>query len=420
VVVSGSAFTVGDDVDDGRAGEVRSAMEWAQVRAMAADGLSQREIARRLGIGRNTVRKLVEASEPLRYSRAPAGSMLDPLEPVLRRLVETWPQIKAPRVTEILHEDYGYGGSVDLVRKRLATLRPRQVRPAQRTGYRPGQVLQVDWAEMPTRPRIAGRERRIYALVATLPYSGAQSAHFSFDLTAESFLEGHVRIFDWLGGVVRECVYDNLRSAVARRDRDRITWNQRFLGLRGHYAFHATACTPATPREKGSVEGGVRHLKTGFWPARRFGCLGELDEHYARWRDEVCNRRVHATGRFAVAERLAHERELLRPLPPTCFDFAGARPVRVPLDGYLKLTGNFYRAPLGLVHQRVELRFDRDQVWIADRGQTVARYRRSYDRGEWFPPPRMRPEPPTPRPVVELCTPPVAPPELTDYAGLCA
>jgi transposase len=399
---------------------VRGAMEWAQVRALAADGVSQREIARRLGIGRNTVRRMVEACEPPRYSRAPAGSMLDPLEGVLRRLVEEWPEIRAPRVTEILREDHGYTGSVDLVRKRLARLRPRPVRAAQRTGYRPGQVLQLDWAEMPTRPRIAGRERRVYALVATLPYSGAQTAHFSLDLTAESFLEGHVRIFDWLGGVVRECVYDNLRSAVARRDGDQVTWNQRFLALRGHYAFHATACTPATPREKGSVEGGVRHLKTGFWPARRFGTLVELDEQYACWRDGVCNRRVHATGRFPVADRLAHEREALRSLPPTAFEFAGARPVRVPLDGYLKLGGNFYRAPLGLVHQRVELRFDRDQVWIADRGQIVARYRRSYDRGQWFPPPRMRPEPPSPRPVIELRTPQIAPPELADYAELCA
>jgi hypothetical protein len=299
-------------------------------------------------------------------------------------------------------------------------MRPKAVRPAQRTGYRPGQVLQLDWGEMPTRPKIAGHERRIYALVATLPYSGAQTAHFSFDLRTESFLEGHVRIFDWLGGVVRECVYDNLRSAVARRDGDQVTWSQRFLALRGHYAFHATACTPATPREKGSVEGGVRHLKTGFWPARRFRCLAELDEQYAHWRDGVCNRRVHATGRFPVAERLAHEREILRPLPPTSFDFCGARPVRVPLDGYLKLAGNFYRAPIALVHQRVELRFDRDRVWIDHRGQTVARYIRSYDRGRWFPPPQLRPEPPAAAPVARLVAPQVAPPELADYAELCA
>jgi transposase len=98
--------------------------------------------------------------------------------------------------------------------------------------------------------------------------------------------------------VPRECVYDNLRSVVARRERDDVVWNSRFVALRGHYAFHATACTPATPREKGAVEGGVRHIKTGFWPARRIASLADLDAQYADWRDRVCNRRRHATGGF--------------------------------------------------------------------------------------------------------------------------
>jgi transposase len=147
-------------------------MEWARVRALAADGVSERQIAARLGINRRTVRRLIAAEEPPRYRRAPRGSMLDPFEPVLRRLLEEWPEIKAPRVTEILRDDYGYAGSVDLVKKRLAGLRPSRVRPAQRTGYRPGQVLQVDWGEMPTRPRILDRERRVYALVFSLPFSG--------------------------------------------------------------------------------------------------------------------------------------------------------------------------------------------------------------------------------------------------------
>jgi transposase len=399
---------------------VRSAVEWAQVRALAADGVSQREIAARLGINRRTVKRLIEAGEPPRYERAPAGSMLDPLEAVMRRLLEEWPEIKAPRVTELLRCDYGYSGSVDLVRKRLALLRPRELRPAQRTGYRPGQVMQVDWAEMPTRPKIAGRERRVYALICSLPFSGASTAHFSFDMTVESFLEGHARAFAWLGGVPRECVYDNLRSAVARRDGEVITWNPRFLQLRGHYAFHATACTPGAPREKGSVEGAVRHHKTGFWPARRFGSLGELDEVYAGWRDGVALPRRHATGRHIVAERLAVEREALRPLPPIAFDAAGRRSSRVPLDGYLKHAGSFYRAPEALVHQRVELRFDRDQVWVEHHGQVVARYPRSYLAGTWQPAPRLRPEPPTVAAVVPIAVPDVAPVELGDYAELCA
>jgi len=403
---------------------VRSALEWAEAKALAADGVTKSEIARRLGINRRTAAKLVEASEPPSYSRAPAGSMLDPLEPVLRKLIKDWEGIKAPRMTEILRDDYGYAGSVDLVRKRLAELRPRSERAAQRTGYRPGQVLQVDWAEMPTRPKIAGRERRVYALICSLPFSGAATAHFSFGMTIESFLEGHVRAFDWLGGVPRECVYDNLRSAVARRERvdgrDVIHWNPRFSQLRGHYAFHAHACTPETPREKGSVEGAVRHHKTGFWPARRFLSLAELDDVYAGWRDRIALPRRHATGRHIVAERLAHEREQLRPLPPVSFDAAGRRSSRVPADGYLKFSRCFYRAPEALIQQRVELRWDRDCVWITHHGHRVAGYPRSYEQGVWLPAPRLRPEPPPVAALIPLAAPDVTPPALTDYAPLCA
>jgi transposase len=399
---------------------VRSALEWAQVRALAADGVSQREISRRLGINRRTVRRLLGSDEPPTYRRVAQGSKLDAFEPMIRATLVDWPEIKAPRMTDILRDDYGYEGSVDLVKRRLRALRPPRERAAQRTGYRPGQVLQLDWLELPTRPKIAGRERRIYALLGTLPYSGAQSAHFSFDMSAESFLEGHVAIFDWLGGVPRECVYDNLRSVVAKREGDEVRWNGRFLHLRGHFAFHSTACTPQTPREKGSVEGGVRHLKTGFWPARRVANLEDLDEQYARWRDRVCNRRLHSTGRFLVHERLAEEREGLRPLPPGRFDYAYCRTSRVPLDCYLRYRQSFYRAPEALVHQRVELRADRDAVWISHRGKEVAHYPRSYEPGSWLPAPRMRPEPP-PQPIpANIAVPAIAAPELADYAALCA
>jgi transposase len=117
---------------------VRSALEWAQVRTLAAEGLSQREIARRLGINRRTVIRLAGSEQPPRYRRAAVGSQLAPLEPVLRQLIEEWPQIKAPRVAEILRDEYGYRGSERLVREHLRRLRPSTARPAQRTGYRPG------------------------------------------------------------------------------------------------------------------------------------------------------------------------------------------------------------------------------------------------------------------------------------------
>jgi transposase len=148
---------------------VRSALEWAQAKALAADGVSRREIARRLGINRRTVKRMLESDAPPTYRRAAQGSQVDRFEPVIRATLEEWPDIKAPRMTDILRDDYGYAGSVDVVKRRLRELRPPAERPAQRTGYRPGQVLQLDWLELPTRPRIAGRERRVLALLGSLP-----------------------------------------------------------------------------------------------------------------------------------------------------------------------------------------------------------------------------------------------------------
>jgi hypothetical protein len=119
-----------------------------------------------------------------------------------------------------------------------------------------------------------------------------------------------------------------------------------------------------------------------------------------------------------VAERLAEERAALRALAPAPFDWAGARQSRVPADGYLKHAGSFYRAPAELVHQRVELRFSRDEVWIESRGVEVARYRRSYEAGTWLPAPITRPAPPPPPAPANLSAITIAPPELAAYAEL--
>ena len=50
-------------------------------------------------MNRRTVARLVAATEPPRYRRAPTGSMLDPLEPVMRAVLADWPAIKAPALS---------------------------------------------------------------------------------------------------------------------------------------------------------------------------------------------------------------------------------------------------------------------------------------------------------------------------------
>jgi hypothetical protein len=113
---------------------------------MAAEGLAARDRPaprRQAPHGPPTARKRRAAD----YRRAPQGSKPDAFEPVLRPVLAEWPAIKAPRMAQVLRDDYGYDGSVDLVKRRLHELRRPPARPAQRTSYRPGQVLGLDWAE---------------------------------------------------------------------------------------------------------------------------------------------------------------------------------------------------------------------------------------------------------------------------------
>jgi transposase len=319
-------------------------MDWELVQSLAARGLSQRQIAERLGINRRTVARLVAAPEPPRYRRAPAGSILDPLEPMIRRLVADDPGIKAPQVTQILRENFGYGGSVDLVKRRLALLRPSPVRPRHPKSCRPGQVMQLQWVELPIAwgdPAVT--HDRIYGLVGCLLFSGAQTAHFTLDKSLESFLEGHVRILRWLGGSPTVCVYHDLPSSIVHAEGDVTRWNTQFAALRNHYGFTPTMRS----QEKVRPHGSVRDLETHFKTTNRVASLADMDTEYAVWRDGACNRCRHAIQGHWIFERLAVERAVLRPLPPTTFDYRGQCRTAVSNDAQVRFAGCCYRVSSG-------------------------------------------------------------------------
>jgi hypothetical protein len=319
--------------------------------------------------------------------------------PTIRRALRKQPDLKAPQLTTLLRAE-GYQGSVDLVRRRLARVRGEQG-SAPHGGPLPGGDLQFDWAEMPTRPLIGGVRRRVFALVASLPFSGAQTAYFSYDATLEAFLEGHVRIFNWLGGVPNDCLYDHLPSFVVKRDsRGALRWGRRFRELRSHYEFRSTAYVREAYAQAGetasvgdmvaspsgdSIEGAVARLERSFWPGLLFGGLGELDALHATWRDGSAQAGRGAVGGLLVAKRLVEERAALSALPAGDFDYSLRRSVMVPRDGYVRHGASFYRVPSGLVNQRVELHASRDEIWVLTGGLRVAGYARSYRPGKWLP-----------------------------------
>ena len=303
-------------------------------------------------------------------------------------------------------------------------LRPRPVRPAQRTGYRPGQVLQVDWAEMPTRPRIAGRERRVYALVCTLPFSGALDGALQLrhDRSSRFWRATSGRSTGWAAFRASAST-----TTCARRSRaataTQITWNPRFVQLRGHYAFHAHGLHAGDAAREGLGRGRgplpQDRVLAGAAVRRRWPSSTSV---YADWRDRVALPRRHATGRLRrrraarararAAAAAAAGRASTRP-------GAGRRGCRWTATS--STAGSFYRAPggAGSSARRAALRPrpGLDRAPRPDASPLPAQLR----AGHWQPPPRMRPEPPP----VARADPDRRPARSSrrssaDYAELCA
>ena len=244
---------------------------YRQVRlAVFRDGLSQREAARRFGIDRGSVKKMLEHSAPPGYrrSRPPARSRMDAHAAFIEQILAA--DQSAPkkqrhtiqRIYERLVAERGFEGGYttvrDYVRPRRLALKEVFVPLAHPPGH-----AQADFGE--ARAVIGGVERKIHFLVVDLPQSDAIFVKAYPAETAEAFCDGHVAAFDFLGGVPLSVLYDNTRLAVAKilGDGTRLR-SKMFSGLQSHYLFEDRFGRPGKGNDKGKVEGMVGFARRTF------------------------------------------------------------------------------------------------------------------------------------------------------------
>src|SRR5690606_5252743 len=144
----------------------------------------------------------------------------------------------------------------------------------------------VDWAHF-GKLRVGRAERPLMAFVMVLSWSRMMYLRFFLDARMPSFLRGHQLAFETLGGVPREILYDNLKSAVLERVGDAIRFNETLLQLAGHYRFAPKPCAPARGNEKGRVERRIRYIRDNFFAARTYESLDDLNAQAEDWCTQI-------------------------------------------------------------------------------------------------------------------------------------
>lgn len=347
---------------------------------------SKRQIARELGIHRDTVTRLLtcEPGEAARYHLSQSKD-----KPVTGRylgIIEAWlaadqsapPKQRhtAHRIWERLRDEYGFTGSERRIRELVAALRQTPKETYLPLGFEPGEMAQMDWIE-DMRAEIAGKLCLVQVFGMVLNHSGDLYFEGFERATQEAFFQGHANAFESFGGVPHTVTYDNLKVAVQKvlQGKNRQE-NERFVAFRSAYLFDSRFCQPAKGNEKGRIENMVKFAERNlFTPVPRVASLQELNT-LLRERCLAYRQRVQARQSQSVGERLEAERDLLLPLPVRPPECCRIIPVKVDKTALVQFETNRYSVPSDYAYRILWLKAFVDRVEITDQETVVASHSR--------------------------------------------
>ena len=360
--------------------------QWAEVRHMhLSQGISKKEISRRLGLDVKTVRRaLGSGSGPVRGARGRPGrrSMLEAWRGRIEGWLRSESRLSAKRIGSLLEQAGAGPFNERTVRQYVSRLR-RDLFPREAFVHRmheAGETLEVDFGE--SWVVVGDRRHKVKFVVATLPFSNVYFAKAYRIERLECLLDALSSAFRFFGGLPSRVVLDNTSLAVKEvlTGRDR-TETEAFAGFRGAWPFAAEYCAPRKGWEKGSVEGGVQFVRDNFFrPMPQVSSWEDLNSCLQRGLLADMDRRRVEDGR-SVREAFEQERQRLRPLPAHPPEACRVLARVADKFGHVRVDRSHYSVPIIHAWQPVVAKVFHDQVLIAKGDEVVASHGRSFEAG---------------------------------------
>ncbi len=357
------------------------------------DELSLREIARRTGFSRNTVRRYLRADviEPT-YPQRQTPSKLDAFADKLRQWLadEVRTSRKQRRSLKQIHADLcmlGFDGSYDRVAVFAREWRRQQMelnKGASKHTYiplhfKPGEAFQFDWSE--DWAVIAGERVKLQVAHFKLSHSRAFFVRAYLLQTHEMLFDAHHHAFMAWGGIPQRGIYDNMKTAVDKVRRGKLRdVNARFSAMVGHYLFDAEFCNPAAGWEKGQIEKNVQDARRRLWqkvpPQASLVALNQwLAERCTALWEEI----IHPSEPVTIAAVLAQERSYLMPVGHA-FDGFIEHTKRISPTCLITFERNRYSVPSSFANRSVSLHVYPAKLTVIAEGQVIAEHTRLINR----------------------------------------
>ena len=240
------------------------------IRSLDSQGVSGREIAKRLGVSRESVAKYTDVVDyspvPPAPQMRPGGSVLTGFEHIIDQwLVEDARRHRkqrhtAKRVFDRLVDEHGYTATYSPVQRYIKKWNARNRQDGE--GFTelvwPAGTAQVDFGQ--AEAIIAGIRQVLHIFVVTFPFSNMRFVQAYLGETAECVAHGLRTVFEHMDAAPRHLVFDNA-TGIGRRVGTKVIETKLFSAFKLHYRAQSRYCNPYSGHEKGNVENAVGFLR---------------------------------------------------------------------------------------------------------------------------------------------------------------
>lgn len=237
--------------------------------------------------------------------------------------------------------------------------------------HKPGEKCEIDWMGT-TIPiydiSLQGIVDKAYLFVGVLPFSQYMFAQATLDMKEESWINHHIDMFNYFGGVPLICVCDNCKTAIISHKRyEEIIFNKAYYEMAEYYGTAVIPARVRSPRDKNSAEGSVGYLTNqivGRLRNHKFSSLKELNDQILvelkRLNSKEFQKRDYS--RTYVFEN--EEKEYLNNLPDTPYEYAIWKDATVSYNYHVQFERNYYSVPFQYVKLKVQLRITKRLIEI--------------------------------------------------------
>ena len=368
-------------------------------------GQNKTQIAASLGISRPTVRKYLKVAQAAGLTEnADAATLARVLEEIAKaaKPVSQWPSavlksltlhdatirswlgepdMTAKQIRRLLAEQgdvFSYSSVKRYVRKLKPSARPVTVR----LETAPGEQVQVDFGQVML--QLPDTRKKVWAFVMTLSYSRHRFVRFVERQDTNTWLDCHIRAFEFFGGCPRTVLLDNLKAGVVKPYLYDPTLNRAYAELERHYGFVADPAKVRTPEHKGKVERSMPTVRQQLVAGRQYRDLAEANEKALAWSMTGIGMEKHGTTHEEPVLRFDRdERSCLIPLPASRFETPLWKKCTVHPDHHVVFDKSYYSVPTRYVGKEVWVRgtFQLTEIFLD--GARIKCHARAHKAGTW-------------------------------------